>query len=69
MRLSKFAIIFAAVPQLFLVGACHSQENGSGRTAPDGSDIATTGSYNGHDTHGEGAGSVAERNRNEQSGR
>jgi hypothetical protein len=35
----------------------------------DGSEIARTGVYNGHDTHGEGVGTVNERVGNEQSAR
>lgn len=64
MRL-KFVICVVMAPLLF-VGACRAQKNGSGRIAPDGSDIATTGVYNGQDTHGEGVGSVDERIQNAQ---
>jgi hypothetical protein len=67
MRLNRTALVLLAAPQLLLVGGCNAQENGSGRASPDGSDIAQTGLYNGHDTHGEGAGSVAERSQNAQS--
>jgi uncharacterized lipoprotein YehR (DUF1307 family) len=56
----------AALSLLAMLSGCNAQEHGSGRQSPDGTDIAATGIYNGQDTHGEGAGSVAERSRNEQ---
>jgi len=54
-----------AGPAVLLMAGCSDHEDGTGRTGPDGSEIAQTGMYNGQETHGEGAGTVAERERDE----